>query len=312
MNVENLFKLGKTLLVLLGSFLVGLFLASGLSSLAEGWWPDHTRGVRFLQATLQSIFAFILPACVAMRLESGKPLKALGLERGTSIAALLAVAALWTISLPAMNQIIFWNAGMHLPDTFHAIEESWRRMEEQNASFTAQLMSGTSVADLLTGILVVGCLTGLGEELFFRGAFQGSLTHCGVGRNVAVWTAAVVFSLMHFQMFGFVPRLLMGLWFGYLYLWSGSIWLSTAAHALNNSMCVLMAWLANRSAAAASAAAGAARANLSGADSIGVAETGIPWLALASALVFTLALLHWKKYLVGRQAPGSQHDARPL
>ncbi|MDE7236909.1 MAG: CPBP family intramembrane metalloprotease, partial [Paramuribaculum sp.] len=58
-----------------------------------------------------------------------------------------------------------------------------------------------------------------------------------------VWIAANVFSLAHFDMSGFVPRLLLGACFGYGMLWSGSLWTAVACHALNNCMAVTAMWL---------------------------------------------------------------------
>lgn len=55
----------------------------------------------------------------------------------------------------------------------------------------------------------------------------------------AIWLAAVIFSAVHMQFFGFVPRLILGAYFGYLLLWSRSLWLPVAAHALNNALAVV-------------------------------------------------------------------------
>ena len=92
----------------------------------------------------------------------------------------------------------------------------------------------------------------------------------GVNRHGAVWLAALVFSIMHFQPFGFIPRLLLGAFFGYLYMWSGSIWLSATAHAFNNSLVVIFTWLAHRG------------ADISFYEHCGTAENGTLWMAFVS------------------------------
>lgn len=82
--------------------------------------------------------------------------------------------------------------------------------------------------------------------MFFRAGLQKALTSSGLNHHLAIWTAAFIFSAVHFQFFGFVPRLLLGALFGYLYCYTGSIWIAATAHALNNSLVVLSAWLTAR------------------------------------------------------------------
>jgi membrane protease YdiL (CAAX protease family) len=88
---------------------------------------------------------------------------------------------------------------------------------------------------------------------------------------------------MHFQFFGFIPRMLLGALFGYLYYWTGSLWVSAFAHALNNSMAVITAWLDNN---------GYMSCDL---DSIGVATGSFPYMALISLMVTVLLLVNHKR-----------------
>ena len=64
--------------------------------------------------------------------------------------------------------------------------------------------------------------------------------------HIAIWITAIIFSAVHFQFYGFIPRVLLGAFFGYLALWSGSLWLPIFAHALNNSLVVISTWLTKR------------------------------------------------------------------
>ena len=82
-------------------------------------------------------------------------------------------------------------------------------------------------------------LTGIGEEMLFRGTIQRIFSEGKVNTHIAVWCSAFIFSALHFQLFGFIPRMLLGAFFGYLYVWSGSLWLPILAHALNNSLSTL-------------------------------------------------------------------------
>jgi hypothetical protein len=60
---------------------------------------------------------------------------------------------------------------------------------------------------------------------------------------VAVWVAAILFSAIHMQFLGFVPRLFMGAALGYLFLWSGNLWYPIIAHFANNAMAVVLVYM---------------------------------------------------------------------
>lgn len=121
------------------------------------------------------------------------------------------------------------------------------RASENTAGNSIRLvLGGTSAGDLIMSILIVGVAAGFSEELYFRGALQRMLGGGTIGQHGAVWIAAVIFSIFHFQFFGFVPRLLLGAFFGYLLLWSGCIWLPVLAHITNNTLYVATNWMALR------------------------------------------------------------------
>ena len=105
------------------------------------------------------------------------------------------------------------------------------------------MLQMSNIGDLTIMILIVGVLTGIGEEFVFRGIVQRLFLEKFRNRHIAVWTTAIIFSAIHFQFYGFVPRMLLGAFFGYLLVWSGNIWLPVTAHALNNSLSVIGAYI---------------------------------------------------------------------
>ena len=145
-----------------------------------------------------------------------------------------------------------------------------------------------AVWDLIASVVCVGLLTGLGEEMFFRGALQRICCDGMRRRHLAVWTAAFVFSTLHFQFFGFVPRLVLGAFFGYAYLWSGSLWVPVIGHAFNNSAVVAFMWMGNNSIDAAS---------------MGEAGSQSAVVAIVSAVVTVAMMVAYKKILAnGKKA----------
>lgn len=78
------------------------------------------------------------------------------------------------------------------------------------------------------------------EETLYRGVVQSSL----VGRLGPLWgilSAACLFSLAHMDLTGGPSRILMGLWFGFLYWRTGSLLPDIVAHCLNNTWGVVLA-----------------------------------------------------------------------
>lgn len=150
---------------------------------------------------------------------------------------------MYIISLPAMEWLIEWNQNIHLPAQLHELEKLFRTWEEDNTAVTDMLLNARGLWAVVGGVLVIGVITGFSEELFFRGGLQGIISRTKIGNMQAIWIAAFIFSTMHFQFFGFIPRFLMGAFFGYLLVWTGDIKVSAFAHILNNSIVVVTAAL---------------------------------------------------------------------
>lgn len=203
------------------------------------------RNALLIVSALQNILAFAAPTIAVAWLVSAKPWDWCGLSRQATPISLFGMLIILVLAMPAMNQIIFWNEHFQFPDSASAIEQTLRKMESDAAAFTDRILDVESVGAMIVNVLIVGCLTGLCEELFFRAGLQKILSE-RLNIHIAVWVSAFVFSVMHFQFFGFLPRLLLGAFFGYLYAASGSVWLNGAAHALNNSIVVVTVWLSHR------------------------------------------------------------------
>jgi membrane protease YdiL (CAAX protease family) len=95
-------------------------------------------------------------------------------------------------------------------------------------------------------MVVFAVLPAIGEELAFRGIVQNELHRWWKNPHVAIWVAAIIFGVIHMQFYGVVPRIMLGVLFGYLYWWSGNIWVPIIGHFINNGFMVLMMFLAQR------------------------------------------------------------------
>jgi len=96
---------------------------------------------------------------------------------------------------------------------------------------------------MILNLFIIAILPAVGEEFFFRGVLQKILIRLFKSVHVAIWVTAFIFSAIHFQFFGFVPRFILGLIFGYLFFWSGTLWLPVISHFINNAVPVIMSYI---------------------------------------------------------------------
>lgn len=268
-------KLGTRLLLLLCIMGFGLMVASVETKLL-------IKQSMLAMLTIQDIFAFILPAVVAMALFYLRPLHVMGLDRMPSLKALAVVVVFYLVSLPAMNWLVDFNGSMGLPSWMSGVEEAMRQAEDMAADATKQILDINTIPQLLFCLFVVGLMAGLSEEMLFRGAMQRTMQDSRLGAHTAIWVTAIVFSAFHMQFFGFLPRMLLGAWLGYLFVWTRSLWVPIIAHTLNNSTVVVMSYLAGK---------GVVPEGFG--DNLGLpADGAFPWMATAS-LVLSIAIALW-------------------
>ena len=275
MEKKNKAKLSTRMLALLCLIGVGLI----VTAIIELMVPDSSL---LSMLTVQDVVAFIVPAVAAMALFYRRPLHAMCLDRAPSWQAIAIVVFFYIISLPAMNWLVAANKAMTLPSWMSGIEQTMRTLEANAAETTQSLLNISTIPELISRLGVVGFMAGLSEEMLFRGAMQRTMQDSRLGIHAVVWITAILFSALHMQFFGFVPRMMLGVWLGYLLVWTRSLWVPIIAHTLNNCNVVLLSHLANKGVVAADFG-----------DNLGLpADGAFPWLAIAS-LFASIAIAVW-------------------
>lgn len=204
----------------------------------SGTTPPRLR----IMMVMQDVVLFITPAILTAVVVARRPADFLMLRKGFPVSGIIRTLLTLIVAIPVMELLIRWNAGLQFPPSLSGIETWMRQSEDAANAMMANMMGEPTVGSLIMTLLIVGVLAGVAEELFFRGAMQGVFSSTGLGAHAAVWLTAIVFSAVHLQFFGFFPRLALGAFFGYLALWSGSIWLPVAAHIFNNSIAAVGIW----------------------------------------------------------------------
>ncbi len=156
---------------------------------------------------------------------------------------LVAAGLLVVVLLPAVSAVANWNADAHFPTWAHGFEVWARAKEDEAAALKKFLTQLPDLSHLLASLLVIAVVPAVAEELIFRGVVQRNLIRLTGSRVAGVWLAAAIFSAVHVEFFGFVPRLLLGLVLGYLYEWSGNILLPMAAHFTHNALQIILLYV---------------------------------------------------------------------
>ncbi len=230
---------------LIGSF-VSVFLAmplyhynlSDITRIIENPDAGNINILKFFQI-LQSITLFIVPALLAGFLFSEKTFEYLKLSRKASWITLFMVIMSVAAAIPLLNLVTDINSRLDLPYWLGGIEQKMIAMEENADKLTDLFLVSNSTGVLLVNILMIAILPAVGEELLFRGVLQRLMTEWTRNAHFGILISAFIFSFIHFQFFGFIPRLLLGLYFGYLFFWSGSIWVPITGHLINNGLAVV-------------------------------------------------------------------------
>lgn len=214
---------------------IGLAVASGipLETLLQGQETSlsaMSAGTMRALLTLQHLFIFILPAIASAWLFHREGVfDELGLAAWSPTRKILRGIFFLLAALPIVQLAVQVNEYIPLP--------GWAHEWESEAENTLRLILNMPTPWVfLVNLLVIAILPGLGEEMIFRGLVQQHLG--GVLRSpvAAIWITGFLFSAIHFQFEGFLPRMILGVSLGYLYHWTGNLWVSVAAHAFNNAV----------------------------------------------------------------------------
>jgi membrane protease YdiL (CAAX protease family) len=189
-----------------------------------------------------TFFGLIIGPALYLKSER-KSLGSLFYNQRAQVIPILITVLVVIAFMPLNSLFIDWNSNLHLPEFLKGLEE-WARMREDEATrITKFLTHFDSTFEVAVAVVVIALLPAIGEEIVFRGLIQNELFRGTKNIHISIWISAILFSAIHIQFFGFVPRMLLGALFGYLYYWSGSLNLAILAHFVNNAASVIGMYL---------------------------------------------------------------------
>lgn len=250
-----LVKLFFLLVLAIGSLSVFLFIGSiflkllwGFNYLADPGILQNVSDPFVVDANrllllFQHIGFFIAPAIIFLYLSVPNPKQFILLSRAIELKDILIVTGIMLFVMPFVNLLITWNEAMHLPEFLSGIENTFRQMEDSAARLTEAIILMDTPLDFFYMMVIVALLPAIGEELIFRGIIQRLFAQQFGNIHAGIWMSAFLFSAMHFQFFGFFPRMFLGAILGYILIYSGNIIYPMIAHFINNFISLLLAYL---------------------------------------------------------------------
>lgn len=271
------------ILLFVGSLLCYLFFGINImtdtNALDINGANPNIPALKFYQA-VYSTGMFIIPPFIIAYLLSFNVGDYLKINQITKFSSFFQAFLLILVSLPLINMMGELNSQIHFPDSLKGIEQWMRNSEEHAAVVTQKFLKMDHLGDLLTNLFLIAVIPALGEELLFRGVLQKQLSKWTGSIHWGIFISAALFSALHMQFFGFFPRLFLGMLFGYLLVWTGSLWVPILAHLINNSLAVTASYFIGKGQLPQEA------------DSIGSSdlmwETSLISLILFSTLVYQL------------------------
>ena len=264
---------------------------SVLTVIAMGAWmiiwggSQSTESLKWLQF-MQTTATFLLPPilCAWLWDEEHKPFRWLRMDVPVQWQNILLAVVIMICAVPGINLLADLNSRVELPKSLEFIEQILKSQEEAAAALTERFLQADNIGGLLLNIGLMALLPAFSEELSFRGTLQQIISKDQNGKeqstkiHLAIWITAFIFSAIHMQFYGFVPRMLLGAMFGYVFVWSGSLWVPITMHFVNNGLAVLVYYLMGESENTKNIA-----------DTLGAGDTW--YLGVFSILITSLGLL---------------------
>lgn len=238
--------------------------------------PENVQVARLIQI-LTSFLIFTVPALIVARLNGGNPISKLGFKEtisGKQIFFIILIMVAGTIISGALGEL---NQGIPLSKT---LENYFRQKEENYNKAVLAISNMNSTFDYIMSLIVLAALPAIFEEMLFRGCLQKIMVSLTQNPFIGILITSLLFSAVHLSFYGFLPRLFLGLMLGYIFYYSKNLWLSIAAHFLNNAYAVTGMYVLSRS----------------GKITTDALEETFPWyLGVIGGVIFIYLFLQFKK-----------------
>jgi uncharacterized protein len=271
---------GALLSILAGILLSMFFFGLGIADIGTAMQSNTELGLQSgrLMQVISQLGMFVLPPFLFALMVAPSLTSYLGFKNKSSLTHYVPMLLLMFAALPLIHGLAELNQSISLPESMAGLEEWMKQKEQQAKEMTEFFLGVTTNGGLLFNLFMIAVLPALGEELVFRSVLQPLLARLFRNVHLGVILSALVFSLMHFQFYGLIPRFVLGLFLGYAYLWTRSIWIPIFMHFVNNAAAIIVYYLWHNGHIAVDM------------DNFG---SGGGWFAIVLSTAFCLAMLYY-------------------
>ena len=231
-------------LIVMMSITGAMLYVSGVDmSVLEGATEGFMENINLVK-TLQLISSLCLFALPAMLFVASKD-NNLSLRLGSGVrgSAILWTALIMLCTYPLVAFLVKINMSIEFPEALLWLEESFKAQEEGAAEMLKGFLKMDGIGTLLINLFVIAVIPAITEELLFRGVVQQLFWRWFGNPHFAIIITGLLFSAIHMQFYGLLPRWMLGVVLGYLFYWSGNLWYPIIGHFLNNGVQVLLVYL---------------------------------------------------------------------
>lgn len=196
--------------------------------------PAYVDAVKTMQV-VSTIIIFFIPAFVTARIVSGKPFAHLGLKGSLKFNRAVLAVFIMLAALPLVAALADLNKAIPLSA---AAKKFFDSMESQYAEQVKLMATFKTPTDYIVALFIIALMPAIVEEVFFRGAMQSSITRSIKVPWLAIIITSIIFSVVHFSWYGFIPRVALGMVLGYIFYYTGNLWYSIIGHFFNNALMV--------------------------------------------------------------------------
>ena len=240
--------------------------------------PDLMRGMQFFQ----TLGIFLFPAIICAWLFSDNYKDYLHVDQPIHLPVAVWTVISMVVAIPFLNMTYNLNQQMVFPEALKGLE-TWMKESEDAAEQLTNLMLDTkNIPTIVFNFLAICVVAAICEEFMFRGLLQTLFGRVFRNPHVLIWVIAILFSAVHLQFYGFITRMLLGAWLGYLMYYTKTIWIPVLAHFTNNFFTVAVYYLFQNTPDVTEKM-----------DTIGSGST--LWLSAVSLALFSFCFLQIKK-----------------
>ncbi|MBK8955887.1 MAG: CPBP family intramembrane metalloprotease [Saprospiraceae bacterium] len=180
-----------------------------------------------IQQLISQVCSLILPSFVFYQVFMRGPIPINSKAFDTMV--FFKCALLFFLLLPLVGWSAYLNQLFPLPEWANTAETEMLALMEK-------MFQSKTPSDFILGLIAIAIIPAIAEEWAFRAVIQNCLIRITGKAWVGLFLASLVFSAVHFQFQGFLPRFLLGWILGFIYLQTGQLWYSVLLHFLNNAI----------------------------------------------------------------------------